>query len=291
MTTGKDESQAESLRTAFRMHPRKWRDFAYVYPVISRRAKGLSIVVNLNPDTACNFNCVYCCVDRTLPPQIRKVDLAVLREELRHLVKYREALFAEPEFCGVPEEYRRLNDIAFSGDGEPTASPMFPEAARLAAQTREEFGLRDAKIVIITDACFLTRPKVVETLAFLDAHHGETWAKLDAGTEDYFRRITRPSHTLQHVLDNILATARVRPVVIQSLFMRLHGAPPTDDEIEAYVGRLRELSDAGAQIRLVQTYTVARRTAEPYVAPLEAEELERIADRVRQAGLAVESYA
>src|SRR6266550_5549046 len=71
----------------FTQHSRSWRENRYVYPVISRRSKGLSIGVNLNPDKACNFDCIYCCVDRTVAPTVRDVDLRLLREELEHLIQ------------------------------------------------------------------------------------------------------------------------------------------------------------------------------------------------------------
>jgi wyosine [tRNA(Phe)-imidazoG37] synthetase (radical SAM superfamily) len=277
----------------FASHGRLWRGFHYVYPVISRRAHGLSIGINLNPDMACNFDCVYCQVDRSQPPKTRKVDLEVLESELRSLAANYQTLFAEPEFRSVPPEYRRLNDIAFSGDGEPTAAPLFAEAARIAAAVRKDYKLKQAKIVVITDACFLTRPKVADALAFLDQNNGEIWAKLDAGTEENFQRVNRARRgaTLQHVLDNILAAARVRPIVIQSLFMRLHGQPPAAEEIVAYVERLRWVMDNGGGISLVQLYTVARRPAEAYAEPLSREDLEQIAGRVREIGLHAECYS
>src|SRR5437762_13696496 len=71
----------------FTLHDRVWRDNRYVYPVISRRSKGLSIGVNLNPEKVCNFDCIYCCVDRTVPPVIREVDWDVLGEELWHVLE------------------------------------------------------------------------------------------------------------------------------------------------------------------------------------------------------------
>jgi wyosine [tRNA(Phe)-imidazoG37] synthetase (radical SAM superfamily) len=275
----------------FASHDRHWRDFLYVYPVISRRARGLSIGINLNPDAVCNFDCIYCQVDRSVRRPRQKINLGVLEQELRTLVGGYRHLFDEPDFSQVPPEYRRLNDIAFSGDGEPTASPAFPEAVHLAAAVRRDCGADEAKIVVITDACFLSRPKVAAALAFLDQHNGEIWAKLDAGTEDYFRRINRPSHTLQHVLENILVAARIRPIVIQSLFMRTQGEPPRAAEIEAYVGRLRLILEQGGRLALVQIYTVARRPAEDYVSVLSADELEQIARQVRSLGVHAECYA
>lgn len=281
---------SKPLQLAFSEHSRRWRDLLYVYPVISRRSKGLSIGVNLNPDMACNFDCVYCCVDRTSQPRVRKVDLAVLDDELRLILANYQQLFEEPEFKGIPSAYRRLNDIAFSGDGEPTSSPLFHQAVQVAIAALRDLNVPDCRIVVITDACYLTRPAVKAALAELDRADGEIWAKLDAGTENYFQLVNRPNYSLQHVLDNILDAARVRPIVIQSLFMRIDGQPPPPGEIAAYVERLRAIVASGGQIRNVQIYTVARRTAMANVTKLSPEELDSIAAPVRALGLPVETF-
>ena len=72
----------------------------------------------------------------------------------------------------------------------------------------------------------------------LDANNGEIWAKLDAGTEAYYREVARSAVSFQRILDNLLLAARVRPIVIQSLFMRLREQPPSPAEQEAYCDRL-----------------------------------------------------
>ncbi|GHV16314.1 hypothetical protein AGMMS49938_16200 [Fibrobacterales bacterium] len=62
----------EATRNAWADHSRTFSDFRFVYPVISRRAKGLSIGVNCTPNKTCNFNCIYCQVDREslkIPPK------------------------------------------------------------------------------------------------------------------------------------------------------------------------------------------------------------------------------
>lgn len=264
-------------------HPRNWRENLYVYPVISRRSGGLSIGINLNPDKACNFNCVYCQVDRDAPAAVKRVDLARLRTELETTLQSAASgdLFVRPPFDRVPESQRRIRDIAFSGDGEPTGAPEFPAAVQIVAELRRACGLNDAKTVLITNAAFLHRPPVREALALMDANNGEIWAKLDAGTEEYFRGVNRPSVPLQRVLDNILEVSRVRPVVIQSLWMKLHDRPPPQAEVEAFAQRLAWLVRVGGRIRLVQVYTVARQTAEPFVAPLDDDALRDIADRIK----------
>jgi wyosine [tRNA(Phe)-imidazoG37] synthetase (radical SAM superfamily) len=262
-----------------------WQRNGYVYPVISRRGGGLSVGVNLNPDKACNFDCVYCQVDRTAPPAFRKVDLQVLTEELEHMVRLvRDGrLWTEVQFGHVPSEYRRFNDIAFSGDGEPTACPQFRQAVQIAADIRRRHGLDGVKLILITDSAYLTRPAVREGLAILDANNGEIWAKLDAGTEEYYRLINRPNVPLAAILDNITQTARERPVVIQSLWMRVRGERPPDSEVDAFAGRLGDLLAAGGRLKLIQMHTIARRTTEDWVSPLDDATLAQLADRVRAA--------
>jgi wyosine [tRNA(Phe)-imidazoG37] synthetase (radical SAM superfamily) len=278
----------------FTKHSREWRENRYVYPVISRRSKGLSIGINLNPDKICNFDCVYCCVDRTEMPGRVEVDLDVLHDELGTLIELAatKELFEQPPFDQTPTVLRRLNDVAFSGDGEPTSYQKFTQACTLASGLLHQAGLLSStKIVVITNATLFHQPRVQEALEFLDTHNGEIWAKLDAGTEAYYEQVERSSVPFTRILDNLLLAGRVRPLVIQTLFMRLHGQTPSQAEIDAYVGRLRQLISGGCQIKLVQIYTVARGTAEAYATPLEAVRLDAISAQVRaQTGLNVETY-
>jgi wyosine [tRNA(Phe)-imidazoG37] synthetase (radical SAM superfamily) len=282
----------DPLKSVFSLHPRQWRAFRYVYPVISRRSHGLSLGINLSPSAACSFHCVYCSIDRSRETgaDSTPIDLGTLQEELRQLVTTRTQLFEEPEFSSVPPEYRRLNDLAFSGDGEPTAAPAFPAAVQVAARVRRECDLPGMKIVLITNGCYLGRPEVVTALEVLGQNNGEVWAKLDAGTQEYFQRVNRPGFPLQHVLDNLLAAARRRPIVLQSMFLRLHDEFPPVSEIAAYVDRVRGLVTAGGQILRIQVYTVARRTTEPYAAPLTPAELEAIAVAIRGLQIPVEVF-
>lgn len=277
----------------FGSHPRRWRDNLYVYPVISRRSRGLSIGINLNPDTACNFDCVYCQVDRAAPPRTRRVELGRLRAELADIIADTQSgsLFEDAPFADVPPGMRHIRDFAFSGDGEPTTCPSFHTCVEWVAELRRKAGLDQTKIVLITDACYLTKPEVVSALAVLDKNNGEIWAKLDAGTENYFQEINRPNFPLTHVVDNIISAARVRPIVIQSLFMKLRGQRPSESELSAYVQRLHDITQAGGAIDHVQVYTVARRPAEAYVSALSNAEIDAIARLVREeANLPAEPY-
>jgi len=291
--TGHADGNARRVHTD---HRRQWRDCLYVYPVISRRAGGLSVGVNLNPDKRCTFACVYCQIDRTVPREAYPIDLPVLRNELRQALQAvaSSELWAEPRFAAVPRALRRLNDIAFSGDGEPTCLPNFDEAVRAAADAKRLAGRDDVKIVVITNATRLRSPQVARALPILDTCNGEIWAKLDAGSEERFRRVNRPAEglTLAQIVADIAFVAAGRPVVIQTLLFRAAGEPPAASEIDAYIARLREILDAGGRISLVQLHTVARPPAERDVSALSSEELEAIAALVRAAlpALAVQTF-
>jgi wyosine [tRNA(Phe)-imidazoG37] synthetase (radical SAM superfamily) len=286
----------------FASHPRTFQENRYVYPVLSRRAGGLSIGVNLNLDKVCNFDCIYCQVDRDHPTMLRMVpeaarpgdkefvELDRLAAELDAMVQCVTSgrIYEDPKFCQTPQPLRRLNDIALSGDGEPTSYRNFDEVARVCAEVRRRRGLDGVKLVLITNASMLDRPRVQRGLEILDAANGEIWAKLDAGTEEYHRLVARTAIPLRRILANLLAAAQVRPIVIQSLFTRVHGQPPPRAEQEAYCGRLDQLAAGGAQIKLVQIHTIARPPAEPYVTALSNEELDALAERVRgRTGLSV----
>jgi wyosine [tRNA(Phe)-imidazoG37] synthetase (radical SAM superfamily) len=276
-----------------REHPRTLGAQRYVYAVLSRRAGGISIGVNLSPHKGCNFDCTYCQVDRRTPATEKTVDLAVLRDEVRatFAAAASGALAAEPRFAAAPDDLRRVVDVAFSGDGEPTNEPWFPEASHVVAEERAAAKLA-IPVRIITNATVFHLPRVAATLRFLDSHGLDVWAKLDAGTEAYYALVDRSRVPFRRVLDNLAACARERTITLQTLFARHHGEPPSDAEVAAWAQRLREIREGGGRIGWVQVHTVSRPPAEGFVAPLTMADLERIADTARAAlpGVRVVAY-
>jgi wyosine [tRNA(Phe)-imidazoG37] synthetase (radical SAM superfamily) len=275
------------------LHSRHYHANKFVYPVLSRRSKGISLGLNLNPDKVCNFDCIYCQVDRRSEAETQFVETPRLLSELDELLKLVACgeLYLDPPFSEVPAALRRLNDIAFSGDGEPTTFKNFDEIVAAVADLKQRHGLDSVKLVLITNASMFHRPKVQRALEILDRNQGEVWAKLDAGTDAYYQLVERTKIPFRQILENIAAAARIRPLVIQSLFMRIAGSPPPAEEIEAYCERLNEVARVGGALKLVQIYTVARRPAESYVESLTDAEVDAIAQRVRErTGLPTESY-
>jgi wyosine [tRNA(Phe)-imidazoG37] synthetase (radical SAM superfamily) len=265
-------------------HVRLFEGNRFVYPVLSRRSGGISVGVNLNPDKVCNFDCIYCQVDRRSESETRFVDVGTLLEELRTTLDLvtSGAIYHTAKFRSVPQPQRRLNDIAFSGDGEPTTYKNFDELMRRCADVKRESGLDRVKMVLITNASMFHRPHVQRGLEILDRNNGEIWAKLEAGTDEYYRLIERTTIPFVQILENITAAAQVRPLVIQALFMRVAGDPPPQTELEGFCDRLNDIKAAGGKLKLVQVYTIARRPAEEYVKPLADAEVDAIVALVRE---------
>ncbi len=274
-------------------HERSFETNRFVYPVLSRRSRGISLGVNLNPDKICNFDCIYCQVDRSRQSETRFVAMAALLDELDHSLQLISsgAIFESDKFRLTPADVRRLNDIAFSGDGEPTTYTNFDEIIAACAEVKRRRGLDDVKLVLITNASMFHRPHIERGLKILDANNGEIWAKLESGTEAYYQLVERTPIPFRRILDNIAAAARLRPLVIQALFMRIHGEPPPQSELDAFCDRLCEITLSGGKLKLVQVYTVARRPAESFVAPLMDAEVDAIASLVEsRTGLPAAAY-
>src|SRR5213596_330233 len=155
-------------------HSRQFADFTFVYPVISRRARGLSIGINLNPDKVCNFDCVYCEVHRTIPGTVSQVDLNQMRDELKAMIHFVRdgGLAKEPKFDELPSFItRNVKDIAFSGDGEPTLIHNFAECVQAVADVKRAEQLIKTKIVLVTDAAGLDQAGVQRGLEIMDANN------------------------------------------------------------------------------------------------------------------------
>jgi len=264
----------------------------FVYAVVSPRARGLSVGVNMNPDKYCNFDCVYCEVNRSEPARESKLDVGVMAAELERALElvHSRRIRERPNYRSLPEELLKLRHVALSGDGEPTLCPNFLEAVEAIIHLRARGRFPFFKLVLVTNASGLDRPEVEQGLR-LFTPRDEIWGKLEAGTQDYMNHVNQPDCSIENTLANILRLARQRPVVIQSLFPAIRGEEPPAHEIEAYAQRLKELKEAGAQIPLVQIYSATRPTPHSECGHLPLRTLSAIARRVRDvAGLKAEVF-
>jgi len=281
--------QAGSAETAFGS-PRDFLNNRFVYTVVSARARGLTVGVNMNPEKNCNFNCVYCEVHRNGDPR-EDLDVDVMAEELKATLALvrAERLRERPWYRSLPDELLQLRHVALSGDGEPTLSPRFAEALQAVVHVRA-LGGYPFKLVLITNGTGLDLPHVLGGLRHF-TRTDEVWIKLDGGSHAYLNRVNRSDIPLEKILSNILLVGRQRPVVIQSLFPSFHGEEPPLEEIEQYAQRLLEMKNGGANISLVQIYSAARPSAASQCSHLPLKVLSRIAHTVRQStGLRAEVF-
>lgn len=271
--------------------PRNFLGNRFVYVVISPRARGLSIGLNMNPDKFCNFDCVYCEVNREGPPAERELDVPVMATELEKtlLLIHSGGIRQWAGHGGLSPELLRLRHVAFSGDGEPTLCVNFAEAVQSVVHVRAR-GFPFFKMVLITNGTSLDSPRVQEGLRYF-THDDEIWVKLDAGTQAYMDRVNRSEVSLDKVMENTRLIGRKHPIVIQSLFPLIAGQEPPPEEIDQYIQRLRELKDSGAMISLVQIYSATRPTLHSECGHLPLESLARICKQIKtETGLKAEVF-
>ncbi len=272
--------------------PRDFLNNRFVYAVISARAHGLSLGVNMTPDKSCSFDCLYCEVDRRNAPRKTKLDVDAMAAELHKTLAFVLAgkLRERPFYSALPEELLTLRHVALSGDGEPTLAPNFAQAVESIVHIRALGEFPFFKIVLITNGTGLDQPHVQQGLKHF-TKSDEIWAKLDGGTPDFFSRVDRSNVPLDKVLSNILLVARQRPVIIQSLFPAINGEEPPAREIEEFAHRLKELKSGGADIPLVQIYSATRPMSHAECGHLPLKTLSHIAHTVRHvSGLKAEVF-
>lgn len=273
-------------------YPRDFLGNRFVYVVISSRARGLSIGINVNPDKECNFECPYCEVNRAVPPQELRLDVAAMAGELEKTLALvqENGLARLPAFQSAPPQLLQLRHVALSGDGEPTLAANFLDVVQAVLHVRALSQLPFHKVVLITNSSGLDQPAVQQGLK-LFTQEDEVWAKLDGGTAEYLQKVNHPDVHLEKILKNILDLARQRPVIIQSLFFALDGQEPPEEEIRQYALRLKELKEGGARIPLVQIYSVTRPHFCSNCGHLSLQMLSHIARTVRQiSGLNAEVF-
>jgi wyosine [tRNA(Phe)-imidazoG37] synthetase (radical SAM superfamily) len=261
--------------------PRNFLNNRYVYAVISPRAGGLSVGINLNPTKHCNFDCVYCEVDRSKATRVDKpVDVDAMSAELEETLKHVFGGELRANFPTVPTESLKLKHVALSGDGEPTLCPNFEAVTETVVHLRASTRVPYFKLVLITNASALDRPEVIRGINLL-THRDEVWVKLDGGSQEYIDQLNRPEVSLEKIMENIRDLGWRRPIVIQTMIPSIDGENPFSAEISEYTARLCELKSAGARISLIQIYSATRPSPHSECGHLPLNTLSAIARQVR----------
>ncbi|MGC2456522.1 MAG: radical SAM protein [Gallionellaceae bacterium] len=268
-------------------HSRDSAGLRYVYPVVSRRAGGVSIGINLNINNACNWRCIYCQVPNLIRGAPPPVDLALLEQELRGFL--RELLHGDFMQSRVPQDMRRINDIALSGNGEPTSAEEFSAVIDLIGKLKQEVHLPEqVKLVLITNGSLVHRAQVQQGLRRMSQLNGEVWFKLDRASESGMRQINDTRTGMNKVRENLITSIALCPTWLQTCWFALDGAEPGKQDEDDYLDFLSGLLRDGIRPQGILLYSLARPSLQPEAARLSAlsgEQLQRFAARIRALGV------
>jgi wyosine [tRNA(Phe)-imidazoG37] synthetase (radical SAM superfamily) len=254
-------------------HSRELSGLKYIYLVVSRRAGGLSIGVNLNINNACNWQCIYCEIPnltRGTPPPI---ELDVLEKELRFFLN--EIIHGDYMEKNVALEDRYLKDIAFSGNGEPTSAEEFPEVISIVKKILGEFNLlHKLKVRLITNGSLMHQASVIKSVEMLKEMNGEVWFKVDAATEETIKAINQVNLKPHQILERLKNSANACPTFVQTCIFTIDGKGPSRKDVDAYIELINEVKNS---IQGVHLYGLARPSLQP-----QAKNLGRISEDILQ---------
>lgn len=271
-------------------HSRDIAGLKYVYPVLSRRAGGLSIGINFNTNNACNWRCIYCQVPDLKIGAAPDLDFQLLEDELRFFLSdVRSGDFYDR--FQVDEDQRVIKDIAISGNGEPTSVRDFDKAVALIGMVATEAGvLPQSNFVLITNGSLVHRPVVQTGLKVLKEYGGEVWFKLDSATQEGRALINNAGQSCQASEANLLLCASLCPTKLQTCLLDYDKRGLSSEEKNALLDLLRRIKTRGCELKRVLLYTIARPSQQPESGRLErlsAETLNSFADEIRLLGFDV----
>jgi wyosine [tRNA(Phe)-imidazoG37] synthetase (radical SAM superfamily) len=271
-------------------HSRDVAGFTYVYPVISRRTNGLSIGINLNPNNACNWRCIYCQVPDLKRGSAPTINLQILRTELLSLLDdVQHGDFYER--FEVPHHQRQIRDIAISGNGEPTSAREFSDVVVLLGQVAQQASLLGKiNIVLITNGSLMHQAQVQIGLSTLAQLGGEVWFKLDRATDSGLHEINNAAFSVERLQQNLGIAVKHCSLWIQTCLFALDGQSPSVADWQVYLSMLKVFKDEEHQPLGVLLYGLARQSLQPEALRLERlseVKMEHYAETIRTLGYEV----
>lgn len=268
-------------------HNRDVTGMTYIYPVVSRRAQGVSVGINLNVNNACNWRCIYCQVPNLTRGGPPAIELAQLKQELNSMMQ--ALLHGDFMQRYVAETDRRLMDIAFSGNGEPTTCKQFGEVLDIVAEVMQQYDLiqQDVKVRLITNGSQMDKVEVQAWMKKLAQINGEVWFKIDAGNRAGFARINDIQMTPEAHIKRLKICAALCPTLVQTCMFALDGIAPSEADIADYLALIKQVS---SEIKGVHLYSVARPSYQPEaprLGRLDEAWLNQMAERIRTLAIPV----
>lgn len=246
-------------------------------PIHSRRL-GTSLGVNLMPADGkiCSFDCLYCeagfnsqgAGKAGLPtPEQTEHDL---REKLR----------------GMRERGEGLDVITFSGNGEPTLHPKFPEIIDMVLRLRDEY-FPDAKVSVLTNSTRIFDPQVANALKRVD----NNILKLDSAVEGTMRAIDRPNDpgfTVEKVVESLRqfqGTGIIQTMLVKGEYGGNRFDNTTPGELDALIEAYKRIEP-----KEVMLYSLDRSTPADNLQKIPHEEIVRIARLMEEEGINVAPF-
>lgn len=260
-------------------HDRDSAGLKYVYPVISRRSGGLSIGINLNPNNACNWHCIYCQVPNLKRGSAAEIDLKLFAHELESFIEdvLRGDFYRR---FNVAEELQSIKDIAISGNGEPTSAKQFSQVIDLIGEIASE--LKDIKRVLITNGSLIQQAR--EGLKRWNEMNGEIWFKLDSATQEGMQRINQVSLSPQKVMSHLAQACDLAPTWLQTCLFSLDSKQPSIAEQQAYLAFIEKALRSGIPLQGILLYGIARTSQQAEaqrLSKLSEEWIQNFADQIR----------
>jgi wyosine [tRNA(Phe)-imidazoG37] synthetase (radical SAM superfamily) len=244
-----------------------------IYGPVDSRRYGASLGINLMPVDykLCSFNCVYCHYGLT---SVCTMDVEKYGEDLPHIGDVINALEAALRKQG------ELNLITFSGNGEPTIYPQFPELVGAVVRLRDKYK-PSARVALLSNTTGARYKQVRESIARIDL----PVLKLDAGTPGTFRAVNRPARGVRfdEIIENL---ASLENIYIQTVLV---GGTPSnvgEDELAAYFDLLGKIRP-----KEVHMYSIDRPVPNTHISLIGPERLEAIALRgTKQSGVPIRPF-
>jgi wyosine [tRNA(Phe)-imidazoG37] synthetase (radical SAM superfamily) len=264
------------------------RDWQYIYPVLSRRAQGISIGINLHPNHCCNWHCIYCQVPGLQRGPSPMIDIARLQAELEHCLDW---ISAQAVKHGPALLSPLIQDIAFAGDGEPTTSPQFNQTLNVVSQVLKQRQLA-ILVRLITNGSQLQHAHVQHAIQCLHVMAGEVWFKLDAGSDAEMRAVNDSHVPLALHMQRLHTCCRLCRTWVQTAIVsrQVDQQLVTTPSLPGYITALGAFRDKIAGILLYGIARPSQQAAAASLQPVAASVIEDYAVALRAQGFQVRAF-
>ena len=239
-------------------------------PIRSRRV-GDSLGINLLPEKGkiCSFDCIYCeCGwnkdgrNDTRLPSAEKV-----RNDLETKLKQCQA------------NQINIDSITFSGDGEPTLNPEFPQIIDDTIRLRNQY-YPNSKITVLSNATRVHLPEVFNALRMVD----NPTMKIDAPTNELIEKINHPApgYDINKVVEALKQFNG--DFILQTMFLKSKDFDSSSPEVlNGWMDIVRLLKP-----REVMVYTIDRPTPEEGLQKFTVEEMRRLVQPLIDEGFLIQ---